>query len=184
MPALLGWSGMRGAVSLAAALALPLHTDHGQPFPERDLIIFLAYAVILVTVIGQGLTLGKLIEVAGVYDDGETTAEQEATARIAAARAALERLDELEGAEWVRAETHQRMRGLYEFRIRRFESRLDDEDDGEIERGSRAYQKLRRKVLEAERAEIIRMRNRGMITDDIMRRIERDLDLEDARLEI
>ncbi len=76
------------------------------------------------------------------------------------------------------------MRALYEYRIRRFEARLDDGDDGDIERGSLAYQRLRRKVLEAERAEIIRLRNRGVITDEIMRRIERDLDLEDARLEI
>jgi Na+/H+ antiporter len=181
---LLGWSGMRGSVSLAAALAIPLTTDAGDPFPGRDLIIFLAYSVILVTVVGQGLTLGRLIEWAGVYDDEETTAEQEARARIAAANAALERLDGLRHEDWVREETQNRMRALYEFRIRRFEAQVDDEDDGDIEEGSQAYQRLRRKVLDAERAEVIRQRNRGAITDDIMRRLERDLDLEDARLEI
>jgi Na+/H+ antiporter len=181
---LLGWSGMRGSVSLAAALAIPLTTDSGAPFEGRDLIIFLAYAVILVTVVGQGLTLGKLIEWAGVYDDDETVAEQEARARIAASNAALTRLDELRDEEWVRDETQARLRAAYEFRIRRFEARIDEDDDGEIEEGSQAYQRLRRKVLEAERAEIIRQRNRGDITDDIMRRLERDLDLEDARLEI
>jgi len=84
----------------------------------------------------------------------------------------------------VRDQTHERMRGTYEYRIRRFEAQLDEEDDGDLEEGSQAYQRLRRKVLEAERQEIIRQRNRGNITDDIMRRIERDLDLEDARLEI
>jgi Na+/H+ antiporter len=181
---LLGWSGMRGSVSLAAALAIPLNTAAGTPFPDRDLIIFLAYAVILVTVVGQGLTLGKLIEVMGVYDDEETTAEQEARARIGAANAALTRLDDLRAQDWVRDDTERRVRAGYEFRIRRFESRLDDEDDGDIEEGSQAYQRLRRKVLDAERAEIIRQRNRGDITDDIMRRLERDIDLEDARLEI
>jgi CPA1 family monovalent cation:H+ antiporter len=184
LTALLGWSGMRGAVSLAVALAIPLQTDAGEPFPGRDLIIFLAYSVILATVVGQGLTLGKLIEIAGVYDDDETVAEQEARARIAASHAAILRLDELADEEWVRDESADRMRRAYEFRIRRFESRLDEEDDGEIEEGSQAYQRLRRKVLEAERAEIVRARNRGDITDDIMRRIERDIDLEDARLEI
>jgi monovalent cation/hydrogen antiporter len=184
MPALLGWTGLRGAVSLAAALAIPLETDAGAPFPARDLIVFLAYAVILVTVVGQGLTLGRLIELAGIHDDEETTAEQEARARISAADAALRRLDELGGHEWVRDETRERMRALYEYRIRRFEARLDEDDDGDIEQGSQAYQRLRRKVLEAERQEIIRQRNRGDITDEIMRRIERDLDLEDARLEI
>jgi CPA1 family monovalent cation:H+ antiporter len=184
LTALLGWSGMRGAVSLAVALAIPLHTDAGDPFPGRDLIIFLAYSVILVTVVGQGLTLGRLIELAGVYDDDETVAEQEARARIAASQAAIDRLDELEVEEWVREASAQRLRQSYEFRIRRFESRLDEDDDGDIEEGSQAYQRLRRKVLEAERAEIIRQRNRGDITDEIMRRIERDIDLEDARLEI
>jgi Na+/H+ antiporter len=184
LTALLGWSGMRGAVSLAVALAIPLKTHAGDPFPGRDLIIFLAYAVILVTVVGQGLTLGRLIEWAGVYDDEETVAEQEARARIAASQAAIERLGELEEEDWVRADTWDRMRQQYEYRIRRFESRLDEDADDDIERGSQAYQRLRRKILEAERAEIVRARNRGDITDDIMRRIERDLDLEDARLEI
>jgi CPA1 family monovalent cation:H+ antiporter len=184
LAALLGWSGMRGAVSLAAALAIPLETDAGAPFPMRDLIIFLTYTVIVVTVVGQGLTLGRLIELAGVHDDEETTAEQENRARIAVAEAAIARLGELEEADWVRQPTSERMRAMYEFRIRRFSSRLDDEDDGELEQGSQAYQRLRRKVLEAERAEMIRLRNRGEITDDIMRRMERDLDLEDARLEI
>ncbi|WP_445149181.1 Na+/H+ antiporter [Baekduia sp. Peel2402] len=181
---LLGWSGMRGAVSLAVALAIPLTTDAGDPFPGRDLIIFLAYAVILITVVGQGLTLGKLIEVAGVYDDDETVFEQEAQARIAASRAAIARIEELEDEEWVREASADRMRRGYEFRIRRFEARLDDDDDGDIEEGSQAFQRLRRHVLAAERAEIVRARNRGDITDDIMRRIERDIDLEDARLEI
>jgi CPA1 family monovalent cation:H+ antiporter len=184
LTALLGWSGMRGAVSLAVALAIPLQTDAGDPFPGRDLIIFLAYSVILVTVVGQGMTLGKLIEWAGVYDDDQTVAEQEARARIAASQAALERLTELEQEEWVRAESWDRMRRQYEYRINRFQARLDEDDDGDIEQGSQAYQRLRRKVLDAERAEIIRQRNRGDITDDIMRRLERDLDLEDARLEI
>lgn len=179
---LLGWSGMRGSVSLAAALALPLETDAGAPFPERDLIIFCAFAVIFGTIVVQGLTLGPLIQSAGVFDDEETVAEQEHKARLKAAHAALDRLAELEAEDWVREDTHRRMRGLYEFRLRRFEALLDDEDDGEIEAGSAAYQRLRREVLDAERAEIIRLRNRGAITDETMRRIERDLDLEHARL--
>ncbi len=182
--ALLGWSGMRGSVSLAAALAVPLQTQSGAPFPDRDLIIFCTFAVIFFTVVVQGLTLGPLIERARVFDDEETVAEQESHARLRAAHAALERLDELGDAEWVRDETLERMRSLYDFRRRRFEARLDDADDGAIERGSQAYQRLRREILEAERGEIIRLRNRGAITDDTMRRIERDLDLEDARLEV
>jgi Na+/H+ antiporter len=181
---LIGWTGMRGAVSLAAALAIPLQTDAGAPFPDRDLLIFLAWSVIAVTILLPGLTLPWLIETLRVYDDEETVVEQEAEARIAAARAALDRLEELRDEDWVRDETHERMLALYDFRIRRFQSRIDEGDDADIEQGSQAYQRLRREVLEAERAEVVRQRNRGLITDEIMRRMERDLDLEDARLEI
>lgn len=180
---LVAFTGMRGAVSLAAALAIPETIDSGAPFPDRDLIIFLVYVTILVTVVGQGLLLGPLIRALSVPDD-EAHANREAKARIKAARAAIARIDELIEEDWVREETATRMRGLYEFRVRRFGARFDEEDDGEIEAGSQAYQRLRAKVLAAERAEIIRLRNTGAINDEIMRRIERDLDLEHARLEI
>jgi CPA1 family monovalent cation:H+ antiporter len=180
---LAGWMGMRGAVSLAAALALPLTTDAGDAFPQRDLIVFLTYAVILATLLLQGLTLPGVIRVLGVEDDGNLE-QRESKARILAARAALDRIEELREQEWVRDDTADRMRGMYDFRIRRFSARFDEDDDGAIDRQSEAYQRLRRKVLEAERAEIIRLRNVGKINDEIMRRIERDLDLEDTRLEV
>jgi CPA1 family monovalent cation:H+ antiporter len=182
-PAIVAWTGMRGAVSLAAALAIPQTIDGGGAFPQRDLIVFLTYAVILATLLLQGLTLPGLIKVLGVEDDG-TLEQRESKARILAARAALDRIEELRGQDWVRDDTADRMRGMYDFRIRRFSARFDEEDDGEIDRQSYAYQRLRRKVLEAERAEIIRLRNVGKINDQIMRRIERDLDLEDTRLEV
>ena len=174
---------MRGAVSLAAALAIPQTIDGGGDFPQRDLIVFLTYAVILVTLILQGLTLPGLIKVLDVEDDGNLE-QRESKARILAARAALDRIEELREQDWVRDDTADRMRGIYDFRIRRFSARFDDEDDGAIDEQSYAYQRLRRKVLEAERAEIIRLRNVGKINDEIMRRLERDLDLEDTRLEV
>ena len=87
----MGWAGMRGAVSLAAALSLPLETDAGAPFPERDLVIFLAYCVVVFTVVVQGLTLPALIRRLGVVDDGADEEAEEQAARIAAAEAALER---------------------------------------------------------------------------------------------
>jgi monovalent cation/hydrogen antiporter len=180
--AITGWTGMRGAVSLAAALAIPVAVHSGAPFPQRDTIIFLTYAVILATVLLQGLSLPALIAKLGVEDDGGA-GQRESTARLLAARAALQRLEQLEGEDWVRPESLRRMRGVYEFRVRRFAARFDDEDDGAIEEGSQAYQRLRREVLEAERGEIIRLRNQGRITDPIMHRIERDLDLEDTRLD-
>lgn len=181
---LVAFTGMRGAVSLAAALAIPETTHAGAPFPGRDLIIFLVYVTILVTVVAQGLTLTPLIRALNVEDDEDARSTRESKARLRAADAAIRRIEELAPQEWVREETATRMRAMYEYRVRRFSAHLDDEDDGDIERGSQAYQRLRREVLNAERGEIIRLRNQGFINDEMMRRIERDLDLEDARLEI
>ncbi|MFN2628080.1 MAG: cation:proton antiporter [Gaiellaceae bacterium] len=181
-PALVGWMGMRGAVSLAAALALPLQTDAGRPFPGRALIIFLAFCVILGTLIVQGLTLPLLIRVLRIEEDG-TGAKEEAKARIHAAEAALERLDELIEEDWVRPDTAEPLRAQYGFRRTRFAARFDGEDDGSMEQRSLSFQRLRHELLEAERAAVVRLRGEGRIGDDVMHRIERDLDLEDSRLD-
>ena len=177
------WSGMRGAVSLAAALALPLTTHGRHPFAQRNLIVFLTFCVILGTLVFQGLTLPELIRALGVEaDDG--AGREEAKARIHAARAALARLDELIEADSVRPDTAQRLRGAYEFRQNRFAARLDGEDDGAIEERSTSYQRVRRELLDAERGAIVALRHDGVINDDVMHRLTRDLDLEDARLDI
>src|SRR5437763_9930386 len=114
---------MRGAVSLAASLALPLRTDAGAAFPGRSLIVFLAFAVILVTLVVQGLTLPPLIRVLRLEDDG-MEAREEAKARLKAADAALARIDELDSEAWVREETAERMSGVYRFRRNRLEALL------------------------------------------------------------
>lgn len=183
LTAVVGWTGMRGAVSLAAALAIPLETDAGSPFPGRALIVFLAFSVILVTLVLQGLSLPPLVRALGVEDDRRAEKE-ETKARIRAADAAIARLDELVQEEWVRDDTAERLRGLYGFRRARFTARFDSADDGAIEERSQAYQRLRRELLEAERAEVVRLRQSGVINDDVMRRVVRDLDLEDARLDV
>jgi CPA1 family monovalent cation:H+ antiporter len=181
--ALVAWSGMRGAVSLAAALALPLTTGAGAPFPERDLIVFLTFSVILATLMLQGLSLPLLIRWLDVHDDAEVRAESKA--RLKAAKAALQRLDELRDEEWTREDTVDRMRGMYEYRTRRFRARFDGSgDDEEYEARSEAYQRALREVLQAQRDAIVEMRNAGAISSETMQRIERDLDLEDSRLEI
>ena len=179
----LSWSGMRGAVSLAAALALPLTTDADAAFPNRDLIVFLTFGVILGTLVVQGLTLPGLIRWLDLEDDG-LAEKEEAKARIRAAEAALARLDELVDEDWVNADTAERMRGLYGFRRDRFRSRFDPESDGAIEGQSLSYQRLRRELLEAERQELRRLRLDGRIDDDVVRRVQRDLDLENERLDI
>src|SRR5438132_6740334 len=120
-PALIAWSGMRGAVSLAAALAIPLSTNAGTAFPERDLIIFLTFCVILGTLVVQGLTLPAVIRGLRIEPD-HLEDREDAKARIKAADAALARLDELEVEDWVREDTAERLRGLYRFRKNRFAS--------------------------------------------------------------
>jgi CPA1 family monovalent cation:H+ antiporter len=175
--------GMRGAVSLAAALAIPLTTDAGDPFPQRDLIVFLTFCVILVTLVLQGLSLPYVIRVLHLEPDtGEDREENKA--RILAADAATRRLDEIEREGWVPEDTLERMRGLYSFRRRRFKARFDDEDDGSIEERSQTYQRLRRELLDAERRELVELRRQRKISDDVMNRVQRDLDLEDTRLDV
>lgn len=176
-PLVISWSGIRGAVSLAAALALP--TD----FPARDLIVFLTFSVILVTLVGQGLSLPRLIRLLHVEDDGGAERE-DAKARIKAAEAALVRLEELAAEDWVRDDTADRTRGQYRFRAERFRARYDGVDDDGVEDRSQQYQRLRRELLEAERQAVIRLRNEGMITEDVMHRVQRDIDLEDLRLDV
>jgi monovalent cation/hydrogen antiporter len=175
-----GWAGMRGSVSLAAALALPLQTDAGAAFPARDLIILIAYAVILVTLVGQGLTLGPLIERLGVTDDGSEERE-EVAARVRLAEAALARVEELRGQDWAREDTLDRVRGMYDYRRRRFAAREDGDGDDYEERTS-AYQRVMLELFDAQREELIGLRNRGDISDEVRRRVERELDLEESRL--
>ena len=174
---LLGWSGMRGAVSLAAALALPLD------FPLRNLILFLTFSVILATLVVQGLTLPALIRRLR-FEQDDAVEREELRARLAATHAAIDRLDQLAGADWTRDDTVERLHGLYEFRRRRLKARGGYlEDDGTEDR-SLAYQRLVRELLQAQREAIVRLRNQGAISNEVMHRIERELDLEDSRLEI
>ena len=179
----LSWAGMRGAVSLAAALALPLETEAGAPFPGRDLILFLTFSVILATLVGQGLTLPYVIRTLGLEDDGIEDRE-DARARVHVAEAALARLEELVSEEWVREDTAERVRGAYRFRTSRFQARLDGADDGAIESRSQDYQRLRRELLDAERRALVDLRRSGAISNDVWLRVGRDLDLEDQRLDI
>jgi CPA1 family monovalent cation:H+ antiporter len=173
----IGWSGMRGAVSLAAALALP------EDFPMRNLILFLTFVVILATLVLQGLTLPTLIRRLRVTGDGAEE-QEELRARMAATEAALDRLDELAGEDWTRDDTVARLHGLFEFRRRRLKARAGIwEDDGAEDR-SLAYQRLVHELLVAQRQAVVRLRNQGAISNDVMHRIERELDLEDTRLEI
>jgi CPA1 family monovalent cation:H+ antiporter len=176
-PAVIAWAGVRGAVSLAAALALPIE------LPHRDLIVFVAFVVILASLIGPVVTLPGLVRLIGIQDDGRAERE-DAKARIRAAEAALARLEELAAEEWVHADTVERLRGQYRFRANRFRARYDGEDGDGLEERSARFQRLRRELLEAERGAVIALRNDGVITEEVMHRVERDIDLEASRLDL
>lgn len=175
-----GWAGMRGSVSLAAALAIPLQTDAGAAFPNRELIVFLAFVVIFVTLVGQGLTLAPLIGRLGLMDDGvEEREERLARQRLAAA--GIERIDELGEPDWVSPESLQRARNVLDYRSRRFGA-LADGDGDDFEERTDAWRRLQYELFDAQREQLIQMRNRGEISDEVRRKIERDLDLEESRL--
>jgi Na+/H+ antiporter len=180
---LIGWSGMRGAVSLAAALALPLELDSGASFAQRDLIIYLTVAVILFTLVVQGLTLPALVRALGLGME-EPWSPDEAVARLAAAQAALDRLEELEtGGDPIPETALERLRELYRARFARCVASLSG--DGRpisIENPLEGYRSTRQQLIAAERSVLLGLRNEGRLKADVFRRIQRDLDLDEARL--
>lgn len=178
--AIIGWTGMRGVVSLAAALALPLTTQSGALFPGRDLILFLTFAVILATLVGQGLSLPLLIRWLGLEDD-RLAEKEECEARLKANEAALTRLDEI--AESINPEALQRLRAEYEERIQVLSEVCTRElGSGPHRLFSTHYEQAAREALEVERATVLQLRNERVINDQVLRRIQQDIDLAEARL--
>ena len=175
------FTGIRGVVSLAAALSIPLMAD-GAPFPERDLLILVTFAVILVTLVGQGLSFAWVIDKLGLTADGLREADaakrREVAARVKSIDAALKRLDQLEGAS-VAPETVEILRRRHGDRRAYFVPACNDISEGSVALSSTA---LQLRFLEAERSSIADMYCRGEIDDEARRRIERELDLEDSRL--
>jgi CPA1 family monovalent cation:H+ antiporter len=179
-----GWAGMRGVVSLATVLALPLET------PGRDLLIFLTFYVILATLVGQGLSLPWLIRALGVVEDGGAAKHQELHARLAAAEAATARIEEL-AREWPdHLPLIDTLRAQYSHRSSHLGEHTHDEAHEEQlvmdEAAARElfdHRKIRRAVIDAERAAVLDLRQRGEIDDETWRRIERDLDFEELRME-
>jgi monovalent cation/hydrogen antiporter len=179
--AVLSWSGMRGAITLAAALALPLRTDAGSAFPQRNLVIFLAFAVIVVTLVVQGLTLPALVRAVHLPTDPHEQ-EEEALAWVRAAEAGLARLEELRKEPWVHDDVVDRMRDVFETRLARYGARFDGGTDHRLEKHAHASRRLRRELLDAERTALLDLRRRGEVSDAVERRVRRELDYEDARL--
>jgi CPA1 family monovalent cation:H+ antiporter len=172
------WSGMRGAVSLAAALSVPA-TVAGQPD-----IVFVTVVVILVTLVGQGLTLPALLRFLRLQGDRPWSPD-EAIARLETAQSALDRLDELEDEGAVSEEQLRRMRELYRARFRACQAVLgggEQEGAADVRETRRRYADLRRELIGVERAALLGLRDDGRLRPDVQRLIQRDLDLEEARL--
>jgi Na+/H+ antiporter len=179
--AIVAWTGMRGVVSLAAALAVPLTLSDGSPFPGRDYILFITFSVILATLVLQGLSLPALIRRLGVVDDGLANVE-ERTARLKANEAALAYLAEVDSH--FPPDLVERLSGEYVDRIRQLEVSASiggDRSDGLI---APSYQRLQQDALDVERRTIIRLRDEYVINDEVLRRIQVDLDHAEARLHV
>jgi Na+/H+ antiporter len=173
---IIAWTGIRGVVSLAAALALK------ETFPGRDLILFLTFTVILVTLVVQGLSLPLVIRWLGVKDDGSMEIE-EREARLKANQAALARLNEIAEREPAKADALQRLRVEYEDHIRQAEGAESENAGLPLRLFSSEFERLSHEALQVERKTILKLRNEDAIADEVLRRIQRDIDLAEARLQ-
>ena len=179
--AIVAWSGMRGVISLAAAFALPFALSNGSVFPGRNYIVFLAFSVILATLALQGLTLPFLIRKLGIKAD-DLEDEEERIARLEANKAAIEFIEKLRAKGKFSADTVDRLRAEYNERVEQLQLCAENPDDCRGEIATPQYQRLQHEALRVERQTIIRLRNEHVINDDALRRIQRDLDLAEARL--
>ena len=183
-PTALAFTGVRGIVSLVAGLGIPFATDNGEPFPQRDLILFLTFAVILVTLVGQGLMLPTVIRWLGLAHAGRrercTDREEEFAARRHAIEAAIERLGQLASERQLSDDIVRPLRAHYRDRLKYVEHQ------GDADRGRRKLAELNDEIefqlIEAERLAINDRYRRGQLKDEARRRVERELDLRDARL--
>jgi monovalent cation/hydrogen antiporter len=171
----IGWGGMRGAISLAIALTLPL-TVGGRPFGERQTLIFLAAVVVIVTLIGEGLTLAPLLRALGLAE-GEETRRREVVARAKVTEAGLTRLDEMAEAGEVDEDTANVYRQLFELRLDRVRAALGDADDGHVPASSA----FRSELVQAQRDKLEELYRDRKISNEIRRSIARSLDMQEDR---
>jgi len=186
VPMVISWAGTRGVVPLAAALSIPL-TVSGQPFPHRDLILVLTTSCILVTLVVQGLTLEPMVRRLGVSDDPAGRVRDEALARNAATQAALARLDELVDLEAAPDVVAARLRSELQLQLERTQSALNATDNApdsapDADQEETAYRAIRRDLLTAEAAELMRLRVEGLISESARRRVQRNLDIRETGL--
>ncbi len=178
-----GWTGMRGVVALAAAISLPEVLADGSAFPQRNLILFLTFSVILVTLVLQGLTLPPLIRALGLAGAGSHKPEEE-EARRAMVEAALAHLEEertKDGGEF--ASIYEDLGQRYKHRLAKLTGQ-DNEEIGATPASYARYIALTRELLRAERKTAVKLRNEGRINDEVLRKVEHELDLTETRLSL
>src|SRR6266571_54411 len=176
------WAGVRGADSLVIALALPLVAANSQAFPGRGIIIFVTFIVILVTLVGQGLSFRFVIRLLGLRDDGRDEVEL-TEARLQTAKAGVAKVDAIIASEPDLADVARAIRERHRHRVHRYASRKRHRIHRRDESAAANYRKVRREMIDAERREMIRLRDEGIVGDDVMHTIERELDLEQLQLE-
>jgi CPA1 family monovalent cation:H+ antiporter len=176
----LSWAGMRGVVSLAAALALPTILPSGSPFPAREAIVIVTLTVIVLTLVGQGLTLPWLVRRVRVGADVGVR-EEEARARQQLLEAASRRIDELYPVWPGHHPLLDQMRATYAHRSEHVERQRAPSLDGEEDRELIEHREIRRTVLDAERDALMRLRADGDVHEEVLRHLERELDLEERR---
>jgi Na+/H+ antiporter len=185
----LSWAGTRGVISLAAIFTLPMVTDDGSPFPDRNLLLFCAFLAVLVTLVGQGLTFAPLVRALGLRADQADQARLRNEARAASVEAALARLDDMEAEQHddVDDRAIAGIRAQLRTRLARYKRRLDFLDNAEageipLSPEYEAALRLRRSVIEAQRGELLRWRDVGRLPDESLRTLERELDHEEGLL--
>jgi NhaP-type Na+/H+ or K+/H+ antiporter len=183
----LSWAGTRGVISLAAVFTIPLTTDAGEAFPDRDLLLFCTFVVVLVTLVGQGLSFAPLVRRLGLRANEVDEARMRNEARAAAVHAALDRLDDLQEDEPENRAAIQALRERFQEQLRRYEHRLDllqnaDSDELPVSERYEAALRIRRLAIEAQREELLRRRDAGTLPDEALRRLERELDHEERVL--
>jgi monovalent cation/hydrogen antiporter len=176
---ILGWTGMRGVIALAAAIALPQTLANGAPFPQRNLIIFLSFSVIFVTLVLQGLTLPPLVRALGLTSEPGPNFEEEAARReiVEAALAHLEELRKKDETEF--AAMYEDLTGHYRQRLAALTGQ-DDAENGVSPQHHKRLSRISRELLRVERCTAVRLRNEGNIDDEILRELERELDFREA----
>ena len=179
-----GWTGMRGVVALAAAISLPETLADGRPFPERDLIIFLTFCVILVTLVLQGLTLPWVIEALGLAGIAAPDREEQEARRqmVHAAMAHLARLRVQEKDPDQFAEVYDDIEQHYRHQLVSLKDEEDNEEDAAHRAHHARFRALSRDLLQVERSTLVRLRSEGLISDEVLRQIEHELDLGETKL--